>query len=277
MSSAIKKLFGGFHISWPQVIVFAVVAGAYTGIANQLPMLANTSFSDLAVTYECWVLFAVIVAVNCEKPLEAALKTFAFFAISQPVVFLVELPTLGASLALSYLKAWLIPIALTFPGGVLAYYMKSGGWLGTLITAVADAFLGIFVAYYEPEMATSFPRHLLTLIICLVQMAIYLVLFAEKPAMKVVVGFAGAVGIAMTLFFSQASTAECSTVLPDGNWTAELASTEGNAEVEVGDGTLTYRSQAAVANTITLTNDEGEVIVFEVVVDNGYITLLQQE
>ena len=83
-------LFGGINMAWPKVIVFAVVTGAYTGIVNLIPALHDTSLSSIAVTWEAWVLFALIVACNCKKAWESALKVFVFFLISQPLVYLVD-------------------------------------------------------------------------------------------------------------------------------------------------------------------------------------------
>ena len=80
-----KKLFGGLKMSWPAVIIFAVIMGIYTALMAMFVPDSN-SFHDIAVTVEWWVLPAILVIVNCKKPLEAALKTFVFFLFAVPEV-----------------------------------------------------------------------------------------------------------------------------------------------------------------------------------------------
>ena len=60
-------LFGKLHLNWLHICLFAVTIGIYVGIINQVPFLYNTSFRDIAITYEWWVLFAVLIGVCEEK------------------------------------------------------------------------------------------------------------------------------------------------------------------------------------------------------------------
>ncbi|MCQ2439663.1 MAG: hypothetical protein MJ074_07860 [Oscillospiraceae bacterium] len=69
-----KRLFGDMKMSWLTVILFAVAAGVYTGVMMLIPALADTSFQDIGISYEWWVIFAVIIVVNCGKSWEAMLK-----------------------------------------------------------------------------------------------------------------------------------------------------------------------------------------------------------
>ena len=79
------KIFGGLKMTWPVVIVYSVLIGLYTAVVAALVPDGN-SFHDIAVTFEAWILLALIVVLNCKKPLEAALKTFVFFLISQQLL-----------------------------------------------------------------------------------------------------------------------------------------------------------------------------------------------
>ena len=88
----IKKLFGEVNMTWPKVIIFAVVTAIYTALINQVPFLKDTSFRDIAISFECWILFAIIIIVNSKSGLDSALKTFVFFLISQPLIYLIEVP-----------------------------------------------------------------------------------------------------------------------------------------------------------------------------------------
>ena len=61
------RLFGSLKMSWPSVILFAAAAGVYTGTVMLVDVLKDTSFQDLGATYEWWVIFAVIIVVNCSR------------------------------------------------------------------------------------------------------------------------------------------------------------------------------------------------------------------
>ena len=58
---AIKKLFGEINLTWGKLIIFAILAGVYTAIMAMLPIVRNTSFSDLTVTFEVWILFGILI------------------------------------------------------------------------------------------------------------------------------------------------------------------------------------------------------------------------
>lgn len=98
----ISAAFGSLPMTWPIVCGFAVIIGIYVGVINQIPILQDTSFQDIAVTLEWWVLFAVLIVSNCKSAREAGLKCLVFFLISQPVIYLVELPAIGLDKALYY-------------------------------------------------------------------------------------------------------------------------------------------------------------------------------
>ena len=51
-----KKIFGEINLTWIKVVIMAVVAGVYTAIMAMLPIARDTSFLDLTVTFEVWIL-----------------------------------------------------------------------------------------------------------------------------------------------------------------------------------------------------------------------------
>ena len=141
--SIVKKIFGQIDMKWWKVIVFAVVMGVYTGcIATWIS--PSSWYHSIAVTVERWVLPAVLIIVNCKKPLESAIKTFAFFLISQPIVYLVQVPfsELGWHL-FSFYRYWFIITLLTFPGGFIGWFIKRDDILAGLILSVVLVILAI--------------------------------------------------------------------------------------------------------------------------------------
>lgn len=63
----IKKCFGEYEMTWPKVIIFSLITAVITAGLNLIPALNDTSFQDIAIAYECWILFAVFIIVNCDK------------------------------------------------------------------------------------------------------------------------------------------------------------------------------------------------------------------
>ena len=125
-----KKLFGGLNITWKRLIIFAVFIGIYTGIMPLIPATRDTSFRDIAISFEWWILFGTLIIINSKSPLESALKCFVFFLISQPIVYLVQVPfnPLGWGI-MSYYKNWILWTIATIPMGYIGHYLKKDkGW-----------------------------------------------------------------------------------------------------------------------------------------------------
>ncbi len=186
----LSKLFGGLDMSWKHVIIFAVGIGVFVGLINQVPVLEETSFRDIAVSFEWWVLFAFLIVTNCKSGLEAAAKCFVFFLISQPLIYLVEIPTLGFALGMSYwTTTWLPATFLTLPGGFIAYYAKKQNALGAVILGLAGAILAIVSMHYlsvmfSPISFAPFPRHLLTVLFCFAAIALMNIGIQKKGNMR---------------------------------------------------------------------------------------------
>ena len=120
-----KKLFGGLTFTWGKLILFAAICGVYTGVTVLLPFTQDTSFRDISITFEWWILFAILIIVNSKSALDSALKVIVFFLISQPLVYLVQVPfsELGFGI-FRYYPAWFRWTLLTFPMAFVGWYMK---------------------------------------------------------------------------------------------------------------------------------------------------------
>ena len=119
------KLFGGLKMSWPAVIIFAVASAVVTSVFLIVPVFSKTSFIQMDTTFEAWILLAVIIIVNCEKALEAALKTFVFFLISQPLIYLFQVPFYDGGFEIfRYYPYWLIWTLLTFPMALVGWFLR---------------------------------------------------------------------------------------------------------------------------------------------------------
>ncbi|WP_321972425.1 hypothetical protein [Paratractidigestivibacter sp.] len=183
--AAAQKLFGGLKMNWPAVIIFALAAGLYTGIMGSIPALAPTSFHDICVSYECWVILAFIIAANCGKGWEAALKIFVFFLISQPLVYAIEVLTgnLQLDMAIYYYRTIWGPATLfTLPGGFVAHLIKRQDPLGAIVLGLGNAILAVMAINYAAQVLRTPPFHLLTVIVCVA--TIFVMTFAIQKTRK---------------------------------------------------------------------------------------------
>ena len=176
-----KKIFGGINLTWFKLIVMAIIAGVYTALMAMIPMVRDTSFSDLTVTFEVWIFLGIFIIMNSKSPIDSALKCFIFFLISQPLVYLVQDVVNHSNLFITYYRFWFLWTIACIPMGFIGYYMKKDKWWGLLILIpmlllTAEEGMG-----YLSETMFSFPRHLLTTIFCMSVLIIYpLAIFNNK-------------------------------------------------------------------------------------------------
>ena len=129
----VKKLFGGIDLTWKKVIIFSIIAGVYTAIMSMLPIVKDTSFEDIKVSFEVWILFGIIIIMNSKSAKDSALKCFVFFLISQPLVYLIQDVIKHSNLFMAYYRNWIVWTILTIPMGFIGYFMKKDKWWGLVI------------------------------------------------------------------------------------------------------------------------------------------------
>ena len=177
-----KKLFGSLDITWKKLIVFAILIGIYVGVIAVIPITKDTSFRDISITFEWWVLFGTLIIVNSKSPLDSALKCFVFFLISQPIIYLVQVPwsPLGWQI-FKYYPGWFVWTLLTIPMGYIGHYLKKDKWWGIFILIPVLILVGYHYMGFLSETLTVFPYRSLSTIFCLLTMIIYpLCIFNNK-------------------------------------------------------------------------------------------------
>ena len=267
------KLFGGLNMSWPAVILFAVGAALLTFAVLMIPAFEKTSVIRIGETVEAWILFAVIIMANCKKPLESALKTFVFFLISQPLIYLLQVPFSWMGWGLfQYYRHWFILTLCTFPAAFLGWYIKKKNWLSLLILLPV---LGLLTYYYVDGFQTAFrhfPRLLLMAVFCLAQVLLYLYAFTEKLWQRLVGLLVPLAAVLVIMFTKTPGEMSFSDFLPDDPALSEQAvvyviddentkitlvnSSEGSIRVqtnhfgtipfEIKDGDHTYRYEMEI-------------------------------
>ena len=176
-----KKFFGDINLTWPKIIIMSIIMGIYTSLMALIPIMKDTSFSDLTVTFEVWILFGIFIIVNSKSAKDSALKCFVFFLISQPLVYLIQDIITDSILFKTYYAYWFKWTIACLPMGFIGYYMKKDKWWGLFILMPILGLLGIEYSDYLSKTMFSFPRHLLTTLFCLGSLIMYpLVIFKNK-------------------------------------------------------------------------------------------------
>ena len=183
----LKKLFGGINLTWPKVIIAAVIAGLYTAAMAIIPEVKYTSFNTITVTLEVWVFFGIIIIMNSKSNKDAALKSFIFFLISQPLVYLIQVPFSYQHWGLfKYYKFWFAWTVLCLPMGFIGYYMKKNKWWGYLILLPMILFTVAEYSAYFSYFTFSYPRYLLISIFCAVAAIIYPIGIFDNKKIRIV-------------------------------------------------------------------------------------------
>ena len=138
-----------------------------------IPITKDTSFRDIAATLEWWILFGVIIICNSKSPKDSALKCFVFFLISQPLIYLLQVPFSWQGWNLfSYYKYWFIMTVLTIPMGFIGYFIKKDNIFSMIILLPMLILLSILGLDFFKSAVESFPHHLLSGIFCFVAIAL---------------------------------------------------------------------------------------------------------
>lgn len=174
----VDKVFGGLNMSWPAVVLFAVATAVLTAIFLIVPVFKETSFHRMGVTMEAWILFAVIIMANAKSPVESAAKVFVFFLISQPLIYLFQVPFSWMGWGLfHYYKTWFIWTLLTIPMAFIGWYINKKNWLSVVILLPVMCFLGVAALESFKDAAGHFPKHIVMALFCVMQILLYIYVF----------------------------------------------------------------------------------------------------
>ena len=226
-------LYGGINLTWLGVILYAIGTAVLTTIFLVLPIFKGTSFSRMGETLEAWIFFAIIVIANSKKPLESALKTFVFFLISQPLIYLFQVPFSWQGWGLfQYYKFWFVLTILTFPAAFIGWYIKKKNWASLIILMPMLVLLAVTCKEGLKQVINHFPNLLIMVLFCIAQILIYVYKFTEKMPQRIVGLSVPIVIVAVMLFMPKNVELSSSRFLPDNPVLTENATvTVDNSEI----------------------------------------------
>lgn len=275
----LHKLFFETKMTWWRVILFAVATAIVAAALLVIPFTKGTSLANIGVTFECWILFALIIVCNCETPLEAGLKVFVFFLISQPLIYLLQVPFSWQGWALfRYYPRWGLLTLATFPGAMIAWFVKKDNILSALILAIATGFLAYQAVYFAQSAILRFPHNLLSAIFCAV-LAVLLplvILSGRKDRrltllLTLLAALLSAVMILLPALTGHSGPLTLSQYyLGDGVW--EITETDGALPVSLaGEGgcMLSVDVKSTGEATVRVRNDLGEEATYLITVADG--------
>lgn len=179
----LKKLFFGIEMTWKRVIISAVLIAAYTAAMLLIPAVKLTSLRDIGGDIPCWIMFAMIIICNCKTPKEAAAKTFVFFLISQPLIYLFQVPFSEKGWSLfRYYPPWALWTVMTVPMSLLGWYTRKKGKLAPLILSALTCLLAAMAVSYLYGFLKFPPYKILSCIACVI--FILMLIFGILPEKK---------------------------------------------------------------------------------------------
>ena len=261
------KLYGGINVTWLRVILYAIGTAILTTIFLVVPIFKDTSFMRMGETLEAWIFFAIIIIANAKTPLESAQKTFVFFLISQPLIYLFQVPFTWQGWGIfQYYRYWFILTLCTFPAAFIGWYIKKKNWLSLLILMPMLLLLAYICEDGLKYMIHQFPKLLIMVVFCVLQVFLYLYIFTEKVSQKIVGILVPIVVIAVMTLSPQNVDFTSSQFLPDNPILTEEATATvddtGLADISVTgigeDSTILIHAHAYGSTSFTIKDGENE-------------------
>ncbi len=278
MTKICEKVFGGLDLTWKKIIIAAIIAGIYTALMAMIPLVRYTSFNTISVTMELWILAGIIIIMNAKSNMDSALKCFVFFLISQPIVYLIQVPfnPLGWGI-FGYYRTWFVWTVLCLPMGYIGYYMKKDQWWGYLILLPMIALTARSYYRYLGDFLFYMPRYSLICIFCIGAMILYPIMIFRNKKIHIVGGIVGILcTIAVSFLILRNPPAYSTEILSsdedhifDETYTVALEDSKyGNVDIRYMASVEVYMVHADFAHggdtVLTLTSPEGETMSFDV-------------
>lgn len=258
---SLKKAFTDVNMSWKKVMLLSVVCGVVPGLLMLPDFLYETSFQQPGISYEFWIFMALLIAVNSGKPAEAGLKTFVFFLVSQPLIYLVQVPFSAKHWQLfSYYPKWALITVLTLPGGMLAWRAKKGDWLSVIILSLANVILCMELPESGHILIKRFPRYLVSTLFMAAEIVSFVLLLIKKRALRAAAFLTALILLLLGSYleWSRTTAHEGRYSFPvEGTAPFEIVSEYDGIEFEVDGNELTVTTEGYISCPIRIIDADG--------------------
>lgn len=198
-----KELFKEEDMTWKKTILFSIICGVVTGLIALIKPIEKTSIHNIAVCFEAWIFLALFIILKCKTPKDAALKTFVFFLISQPLCYLVQVPFYWDHFGIfRFYSYWFKLTLLTLPGGYVAWYLKKDNIFSMIIMICAIILLSFECGQHFHTLVKSFPYQLIAVGFIIFEVIFFVDLnFKEKSKKTILYTISGILFILSTMYF----------------------------------------------------------------------------
>lgn len=265
MINFLKKVFLKTEMTYKKVILLSVSLGVIIGFIMVPPIFKNTSFAQPGISFEFWVFMALFIVLNCKKALEAGFKTFLFFLIGQPLIYLVQVPFSSMGFGIfSYYPRWFIITLLTFPGGMLAFLVKKGNLLSLAVLSLANLLLCYEMPSFFFPLINNFPRYLITVVFILFEIILFTLVTLKRKKLRVAAFVIAAVFMVLSFVYA-ASFNKSKTFKTTLNGTAPFTVTNSydDCEIKTDGNTLSVTVKSYNSFPIDIVDASGNKFTVE--------------
>lgn len=264
MFKLLRKAFTQTKMGWPKVIIISVLCGIIPGLLMIPESLTGTSFKQPGISFEFWILMAMFIILNCDKPLEAGLKTFVFFLISQPLIYLVQVPFYSRGWEIfSFYPRWGYITLMTFPGAMIAWFSKKDKWISVPILSVAYMVLAYEFPTILNSMINRFPRCIIAVGLIMFEVVMFAeILFKDKKKKLAACAIAILLFAASLGYFYITNRNDNLTYVIDleGDGPFEVISEMNDVEFSIAENRLTVMTEYMNSFPIDIKDGNGNII-----------------
>ena len=268
----IRHYFGEIDITWPRLAIFTLLTSAFTVAMNVIPIFYDTSFQDIAVVLDAWFLFAMFIIMNSKTMKEAVIKTFLFFLVGQPLIYLMEVPFLSMGWEVfGYYGYWFKMTLLTIPGSAIAFLVKKKNWLSVLVLSVATSYLAYSSVHFLATVLSNFPHHLLSSIFAFALGIFFIFCFIEDGKKRLAALIIMLVAFGGSLYYHQIGFGGATTEieLGEGVWTMEIEDQNIVSGAMEDENTAKLKLEGKGSTLVSFHDENGNVREFYATV-SGY-------
>ena len=132
----LKGKFEKLSFSIPFCIILGILIGIISCAVNQIEILENSFLASMAYGYGYYVIIGLAIIMLSNKPWQAAINCFSFFA-TYVIVFYTGDYFLSPYFAWGYIPRWLFAAVCTIPAAFLLWYYKKEKIIGAFVLAMA--------------------------------------------------------------------------------------------------------------------------------------------
>lgn len=262
------------ELSMKKVVLLAFACAIVTAVILLIPALKNTSLHNMGVCFEFWFVPAIWIGISSKNAKDAAIKVFVFFLISQPLIYLLQVPFARDGWGIfRYYRYWFIWTILTIPGGALVWWGKVNQVVGVVATLLASAFLGAELVDHINDMINlGFPYQLLTCIFIVAEVVVIVLIYCPSGRLRLItmlLAMLAIVAAALLLFIQSCTRSITSGCMLDGGGVYTIVSADEGVTAEIANNILNVTTKKTGTYEVVVQNQDGKKVLHKITFSGG--------